>query len=757
MTRDAETVTVLCVDDEPGSADLTAAYLERHDDRLTVTTATSVQGGLNALTETDFDCIVSDYDMPGLDGLAFLEAVRVDRPKLPFILFTGKGSEAVASEAISAGVSDYVQKESGTDQYPALARRIHNAVERFRADKHAAKVQEEAKSILENSPDAIVVSVGDEFVFANTSAVSLFEADDADDLLGRNLLSLIHKQDTEAVKAVIAHAQDDEKVISQTQRTMKTLDGMTFSAEMTVRAITWNGESGHVAILRDVTNQEEQDYERERYAAAFSRAMDAIIVADDDDEFIDVNGSAAELFGLPREELLGRNLSEFTPNGSEIDDMWADFQSLGENHGVLSLIRPDGERRVVEYAATRDVVPGEHLSVLRDVTGRTRLERQRQADHEALERMYRITADREAAFEEKVSALLELGADYLDVPYGFLTRIQDGTQTIIESVGDHELLQPGETGPLSKAYCRKTVIEDELVSVQNSEAEGWEDDPAYERYELGCYIGAKVIVNEDLFGTLCFAGTASRKQAFSHGEEAFVELLARWVSYEQEHRRNNRELQSQTERLEEFASMVTHDLRNPLSVASGYLELAREDGDPEQFDRIEDALSRMERIIGDLLYLARENEQIRETEPVELESAVERAWQTVDETTHEATLSVDGDIGTIEADQNRLCQLLENLFRNAIDHVGTDVRVRVGSLDDGFYVEDDGPGIPESERDNVFEQGYTTRNDGTGFGLSIVTEIVEGHGWSIAVTEGELGGARFEISDVHSDEKPDAA
>lgn len=93
-------------------------------------------------------------------------------------------------------------------------------------------------------------------------------------------------------------------------------------------------------------------------------------------------------------------------------------------------------------------------------------------------------------------------------------------------------------------------------------------------------------------------------------------------------------------------------------------------------------------------------------------------------------------------------QLLENLFRNAVEHGGPDVTVEVGALEDGFFVEDDGPGIPSDARDEVFDVGYSSADDGSGFGLSIVRRIATAHGWDISVTEGTDGGARFEITDV---------
>lgn len=214
-----------------------------------------------------------------------------------------------------------------------------------------------------------------------------------------------------------------------------------------------------------------------------------------------------------------------------------------------------------------------------------------------------------------------------------------------------------------------------------------------------------------------------------------------------EQKSGEQELRRQKERLEEFASIISHDIRNPLTTAAGYLELAREDGDPEQFDRMGDAVERIERITEDVLYLAREGQSIGVTAPVDVLSVAADAWQQVGfDTPQTEFVAAEGDSLVVEADNDRLQQLLENLLQNAIDHSGQDVTVRVGVLEDetGFYVEDTGRGIPADERDAIFEMGYSA-TDGTGFGLAIVEEIANTHDWKIAVVDGEAGGARFEI------------
>jgi PAS domain S-box-containing protein len=227
---------------------------------------------------------------------------------------------------------------------------------------------------------------------------------------------------------------------------------------------------------------------------------------------------------------------------------------------------------------------------------------------------------------------------------------------------------------------------------------------------------------------------------FDHREE----LIARQVQLHDvtEQRRRERELERQNERLDRFASVLSHDLRNPLNVATGRAELALETDDVSHVADVSTALDRMEGIIDEVLTLAREGEDVEAPEPVRLAVVTEQAWETVE--TGDATLTVVDDT-QVTAEPERVVRLLENLFRNSLDHGGPEVAVTVGSLPGGFYVADDGPGIPEEERDRVLEYGFSTAEDGTGFGLSIVSTIAEAHGWDVTVTESRDGGARFEF------------
>jgi len=245
--------------------------------------------------------------------------------------------------------------------------------------------------------------------------------------------------------------------------------------------------------------------------------------------------------------------------------------------------------------------------------------------------------------------------------------------------------------------------------------------------------------------------------------ETWIYTIARDISERYE---RARELERQRERLEEFASIVAHDLRNPLNVADLRLDLLQQEYDDENLDQVEDALGRMDTLIENTLLLAEQGQTITERERVVLDEMLENCWEMVE--TEAATLADESVSGTeIQADPERLRQVFENLFRNAVEHgldepsiaeapedavehgVSDDeLTIRVTTEESTLVVEDDGSGIPPDRRDAVFEPGETGRAAGTGFGLAIVERVCEAHGWEISVTEGQLGGARFEIAGI---------
>ena len=381
--------------------------------------------------------------------------------------------------------------------------------------------------------------------------------------------------------------------------------------------------------------------------------------------------------------------------------------------------------------------------------------------------LYRLLCDRKSSVDEKVEEAIEIGRRRLDVENGVVTYTGDGSYEILETNISTGKYVPGSVTDLETTWCRHVVDDSEPLAFADANETDYRDDVALKETGLVCYIGAPLIVDGETFGTLCYSSERARKERFTEEERQFVDLLARGIGYELERTRHHRELAAQNERLDEFAGTVAHDLRNPLAGATAYLDLALKEASGEQREylrTVEESLGRMEALIGELLRLARRGADVGRREPIDLADAVDAASESVE--TEEATL-VNEASGTVLAHRSRLRQLLENLFRNAAEHgsasSGTEsgdsveggpegVTVTVGDLEDGFYVEDDGPGLPPSIAEALFRPADASGDDETGtgvgpsLGLLIVERIVAGHDWTGSVECD--GGTRFEFGRV---------
>jgi PAS domain S-box-containing protein len=460
---------------------------------------------------------------------------------------------------------------------------------------------------------------------------------------------------------------------------------------------------GAVVALADVTERRERrrDLERttELYETTLANIRDTVLITDDEGRFTYVCPNVSHIFGYDPgtvrdlgtvDALLGEDL--FDP---------ADLERTGELRNLETTVTDsEGRDRVVLVTAKRVAIEeGTVLYSVREITERK---------------------ERERRFEA-----------IFDRTFQFMGLLEpDGT-----------VVEINETALAFAGVDREAV-----VGRPAWETDWWRVDRPTRR-RLRDAVGRAgdgefVRFDAEIEGCESTATVDCSIRPITDDEE--VVLLVAEGRDITDHKRQERELERQNERLEEFASVVSHDLRNPLTVAQGSLELAREEGAPAHFDRVESAHDRMHALIEDLLTVAREGQRVEETSPVALDSLVESTWAGVP--SGDATLEVAFESYRLEADEARLRQLLENLLSNAVEYGGEDVTVRVGLLDeDGFYVADDGPGIPPLQRETVFDHGFSTGEAGTGFGLSIVEGIAEAHGWSVAATGSADGGARFEV------------
>ncbi|WP_436906834.1 ATP-binding protein [Halosimplex marinum] len=620
MSRSSpDPIRVLHVDDDPEYAGLDAA-VEAADESLAVEAVADAEAGLERLADGGFDCVVSEYDLAGRDGVAFLDAVRADHPDLPFVLFTGEGSEAVASEAVSAGVTEYVRKGVDADGPTELAARIEAAVESALAER-----------------------------------------------------------------------------------------------------------------------------ERRRRLEAIDAAREGIAIIEEDGTFSYVNDEYADLYGYDPEEMVGESFEITYPDGA-LETVRADVMPAVEGtgfwRGETTGLRADGTTFVEDHTLTK--TEGERLvcSVF-DKTDRGGHEDAIEGIHTTVRGLMEATT-----FEGVAETLVRAVRDVVGLPNSAVHRYDEDAEALVPVAWTDE----GEQ------------LLGEVPSIPRDEGLAWEVFEAGERrvyddvstvpgrFAEDTPIRSELILPLGDHGVL-LAGS-SEPEAFDQVDVTLAGTLAvhattalDGIRSERELRAEREALERQNERLERLAGIVSHDLRNPLTVAKGRLELIADDSDDEHVAAIDRAHERMETLIEDLLALAREGEGATDPEPVDLAAAARECWDHVE--TGEATLVVDA-ASTVRADPGRLQQLLENCVRNAVDHGGGDVTVTVGDCEGGFYVADDGPGIPEGERERVFEAGYSNADGGTGLGLNIVAGIAESHGWDVAVRESEGGGARFEFTDVET-------
>jgi len=502
-----------------------------------------------------------------------------------------------------------------------------------------------------------------------------------------------------------------------------------------------------------------------------------VLLVDDDDAYrallqtalTDAENLEIEAFDCPEAAL-----SWVTEN--DIDCVVSDFEmpamSGGEFHDALRASGVDApfvlvsgsESAAIPPEATADATAfvrkgaGSLIDVqtaVHDATQAARKEQTLAALHAAADSLLRAT-DRHTV----ANVAVETAEAVLNVP-GTGVRFHDSDRNVLEaaSVGGRsdDAVDERPPFPVDGTHHGRAFRTGETVTYDVPD--DGDDDP----YDAAPF-GRTMYVPLGDHGVISFGKVGD--SPFDPQDVRFAETLAGHAATALDRIERERALECERDRVEQVTSVVSHDLRNPLNVASGAVRLAKEqssdDAVVDQLASAERATERMEALVDDLLTLTRRSDGETECEPVSLDDAARRAWNVVETT--EASLALDDNLRTITADPEALAAMLENLFRNSVEHgshsqaapdggreATAPVTVRVTATDGGFAVVDDGAGF-QVDPEQAFERCFSTRRDGTGLGLSIVREAARAHGWRLDIGDRATGGARVEI--VTDDREP---
>jgi PAS domain S-box-containing protein len=347
-----DTVQLLLVDDESDLAEVTALHLQRRRDAFDVTVVTDGPSALDVLETEAIDCVISDYEMPGMDGLELLRAVTDRDPTLPFILYTGRGSEEIASEAISAGVTDYLQKRTTSDQYDVLANRVENAVARRRSERAREESEGRYRTLVEASPHAILVHYGEDLVYVNDTMVELFGFDDAAEVHGTEAMSYVHPDDRDAIRQRMRHVLDDGEESDWIGWRLLRNDGEIRHVESRGTPVEYEGRPAVQVVIRDMTDERR----RERQVNALADAVRDLGAADTPTTAAETAIEAVEtLLADPAVvvfECVDGTFFELAAGGTDVS-LAADGGGLPES-ALEAQVHAAGEARTVEAYADRE-------------------------------------------------------------------------------------------------------------------------------------------------------------------------------------------------------------------------------------------------------------------------------------------------------------------------------------------------------------------------------------------------------------------
>ncbi len=775
---------ILMVDDDRELLKQAKIYLEKEDADFNVETVISPQKSLDLLENEDYDAIVADYKMAEIDGLELLESIRDDRGNdIPFIMFTGKGREEVAIEALNLGADRYIQKGGDPkSQYGVLSESIVQEVEHARAENKLRKeldernekvtrLHERANELVKCESEKeiceLVVKTSEEILDFDVCGVDFVENDQfvpiaisseiEDGFIKRDVdkAGISKKAYREKESLLIEDRRDidfSKPVVSDYRasitipmgnigiyQALSTEIGAFSEKDLELAEILVN----HAKEAIDRVRFKERLIERKRkYEKVFEDNPEAMVEADENFRIQKVNRKFEDLFGFKEDHLIGKNINDLiVPDELTEEAKKLDERSQKEGYFEHETIRLTKSGKEVSVSITGRPIEQEgdihHLAVYRDITERKEAEERLHNRMEKIESLHSTAAELETcqSREEVFEIAVETADKILDFDTAGIVVPVENMLEVKKSYGD--FVEEGKR-PISieDSFAGKTYLENESYLVEDIDLAD-RASPTHEAY------GSGISVSIGKFGV--FQATSFERDIFEEDDLKMTELLIDHVTKALTRIEMN-------EREDFLHSLLRHDLRNKIQTIKGYIHLLDDFEGSEKKEELREKASSACRKGSQMIEkvrLLRKLEDV-DTSEVSIKSSVEKNLKE-----YRAKASEKGkEIILEDFDYNvkggpLLEELFGNILENSILHSGCEtIKISSEERNDEIIVkiEDDGRGIPDEEKEKIFKRGYKKGEEaGSGLGMYLVKEIIESYGGRIKVKDSEMGGARFDV------------
>lgn len=701
-------IDVLLVSADPVFLSQYADRLDRQIDGHCYAEET-VEAAIDRLDTASIDCIISDHNLPEMDGLAFLETIRAQYPILPFILFTSHGGEQVASKAISADVTEYLIKDrsESDEQSERLGTLIEDAVRYYRSRSDHHEREQRTRVLLDAAHDGIAVVRDGVFEYLNVAGCALFDIDDRSQVTGTPISAVLDGDC--GVRSLIQDVQTGVRSVDQRELSLPLADGTRQSVSMTATRIEWDGNPAVALVVREAGASKTARKERRQFRRAVEAAGHAIYITDPDGTITYVNPAFEEITGHDREEVLGEKPSIFQSgemSESYYDRLWETLEAGNVWREEICNRRKNGDL----YYANQTIAPirswdgnvSNYVAIQTDVTEQKAIEQELKQ------------------YERAITGATDLIA-------------------AVDSEGQFRFANP--------QYCayhgidRQTVTTRTVGDVLGEEA-GSEVFDHIERALSGRTVRYRTTRQHPTMGERTLD---VRYYPLRDGNEitGVVAVL-----------RDVTDSTNRARQLRVVDRILRHNLRNALTAVRLRAEqLIEGQGDPlevgtEIVDKVDSLLttSQKSRSITDILA-----EQPRQQQ-VDLVELLDRVMVSVSEQYPTATVELTAENSVIGTATPNLRDAVEELLTNAIVHHDREhptIQLTASIEDNSAVIEvaDDGPGIPEMDL-AVLERGKATGDlyHGSGLGLWLVFWIVQRSGGSISVRDADPRGTVVRIT-----------